>query len=79
MSTLFLYRRLLRAASSFPSKNRTAILEDIRTSFRSNKNETDKQKLEKQFEEAYAGLAELEKFQGMRKDAHWSYSQVGGQ
>ncbi len=39
-STLHLYRRLLRAAAAYPSKNRDSILREIRTAFREDAHKT---------------------------------------
>ena len=40
-STLKLYRHILKAAKSFPSKNRNGLIEEIKTEFRENAGATD--------------------------------------
>jgi hypothetical protein len=46
-ATLTLYRHVLKAAARFPSKNRTGIVEEIKTEFRVARGETDGEVLKK--------------------------------
>ena len=76
---LWLYRRLLRSAATYPSKNRTRIFESIRKEFRENLGLDPSDKAtEKKVELAYQGLAQLSQFDeqhmsgGKKHDTNWN-------
>lgn len=68
MSTLTLYKELLRVVSKWPSRNRLKIREEIRLGFREHRSETDGAKLDKLLTEARAGL------QSMKTQIGWKDS-----
>jgi Complex 1 protein (LYR family) len=57
-----LYRRLLRSAATYPSRNRKGIYQAIREEFRDHVHTTDPTKLQKQVFLAYQGLQQLRQF-----------------
>mmetsp|Transcript_2761 Transcript_2761/g.7728 ORF Transcript_2761/g.7728 Transcript_2761/m.7728 type:complete len:110 (+) Transcript_2761:100-429(+) len=59
---LSLYKQILRAAQTFPSKRRTHIYEAIREEFRENADEDDKYKLQEQLGVAFKGLEQLRQY-----------------
>lgn len=60
-----MYRRLLRACETYPSKNRARIYESIREDFRENMSlDSDSDKVKKQIHLAYQGLGQLHQFDG---------------
>ena len=62
---VYLYRRLLRACETYPSKNRSRIYQSIREEFKENKNlEPESEKVVKQIRVAYKGLEQLHQFDG---------------
>jgi methylphosphotriester-DNA--protein-cysteine methyltransferase len=76
---LWLYRRLLRSAATFPSKNRIRIFESIREEFRENLGlDPSDEATEKKVELAYQGLAQLQQFDqqqmagGNKNDTNWN-------
>ena len=73
LSTLQLYRRILRNASRFPSIKRNKIIEEIKYSFRMNKDETDSVKVEKAVGNAMVGLQQLMQYSSLSKERNsWS-------
>jgi hypothetical protein len=77
---LWLYRRLLRSAAKFPSKNRAGIIQSIKEDFRENsKLDPSHPKVKKQIEVAYNGLNQLRQYdksnlEKTRNSADWSVS-----
>ncbi|KAL9182841.1 hypothetical protein ACHAXT_004120 [Thalassiosira profunda] len=64
---LHLYRRLLRACATYPSKNRMGIYEAIREEFRDNANmDPEDDKTQRQIGVAYKGLEQLQMYDTMR-------------
>ena len=61
-SLLVLYRQLLRACETYPSKNRHRIYQAIREEWRENKNLEQEEKVNKQISIAYKGLSQLKQF-----------------
>jgi hypothetical protein len=60
---LHLYKRLLRACATYPSKNRQKIYESIREDFRINSGlDVGSEKCQKQIHIAYKGLSQLHQF-----------------
>jgi len=60
---LQLYKRLLRSAETFPSKNQARIYESIRQDWRENKDlQEGDEKRDKQIAVAYKGLQQLRQF-----------------
>ena len=60
---LHLYKRLLRACETYPSKNRQKIYESIREDFRINSTlDNESEKCQKQIHIAYKGLSQLHQF-----------------
>lgn len=79
MSTLQLYRNLLKAAKIYPSRNQNRILKDIKESFRANRALTDEKLIEKEIKEAHSGLklmSDVNRIKSAKKD--WSFT-VGGE
>jgi hypothetical protein len=58
---LQLYKKLLRSAEAFPSKNRSKIYQSIRDDWRQNK-DLQGEKLQQQLSVAYKGLSQLRQF-----------------
>lgn len=59
---LQLYKKLLRSAATFPSKNRDRIYQAIREEWRINKSLEPGEKLNKELAVAYKGLSQLRQF-----------------
>jgi len=59
---LVLYKKLLRSAATFPSRNRTGIYEAIRQEWRDNASCQDADKLRQEIARAYKGLEQLRQF-----------------
>lgn len=57
-----LYRQILKAARDFPSKKRTAIIEDIKTTFHEDKNLTDKSMIQEKRKLAMDSLEQLQAY-----------------
>jgi hypothetical protein len=69
---LHLYRKVLRACATYPSKNRMRIYESIREDFRENVSlDPESEKAKKQVHIAYKGLEQLHQFDG-RSSANFS-------
>ena len=63
---LHLYRRLLRACATYPSKNRWGIYRAIQEEFRDNKTlHPDDPRTQKQIQVAYKGLGQLQLYDTM--------------
>ena len=63
---LHLYRKLLRSAATYPSKNRMGIYKAIQEEFRDNVNmNPNDQKTHQQFSVAYKGLSQLRMYDAM--------------
>jgi hypothetical protein len=67
-TVLVLYRRILKAAGSFPSVKRNAILRDIKAEFREHKELADPATVQEKIQVAQRSLEELESYVGMAKD-----------
>ena len=77
-STLRLYRHILKAAKTFPSKNRAGLIEEIKTEFRVARGETDGEVLKKKLALARDGLDRLRAFSGLDQgSAKWEVSLKG--
>jgi len=59
---LSLYRKLLRSAATYPSKNRDGIYQAIREEWRDHVKQQDAEKIRKQIAVAYKGLEQLRQF-----------------
>ena len=74
---LQLYKKLLRSAETFPSKNRTKIYQSIRDDWRDNRN-LEGEKLQQQLSVAFKGLSQLRQFDeqemtgGQSDSANWN-------
>ncbi len=64
---LALYRRIMRAAKSFPSVKRDRIIEDIRVEFREGSGLVDEAKIDERVRVAQRSLQELESYVGMSR------------
>lgn len=62
LSTLQLYRRILKAAKLFPSVKKEKILTEIKTEFRANKHVNSRDKLDHHRAVAERGLSDLEAY-----------------
>lgn len=69
MDTLQLYRHILRHAKRFPSIKRNKIVEEIRLSFRTNRNESDPDKVKEQLSVAAKGLQQLQMYTSLPKNS----------
>merc|ERR1712166_1428763 len=81
VETRSLYRALLKAALTFPSKRRVNIVTEIRTEFRVNASETDPEAMKAMTKEAEHALFELARFGAGGTDSvtgpgdSWTYTQ----
>ena len=66
-TVLTLYRRILRAAQSFPSIKRDSIIRDIKTEFREHRALTDEAVIQQRIQVAQRSLEDLESYAGMSK------------
>ena len=74
MSTLHLYRDILRAAKSFPSIKRLRLLNEIRKGFRENRN-LEGDKLNDALSVAHKGLSQLSQYSRLPgTSGNWSVS-----
>lgn len=62
-AVLALYKQLLKTALTHPSKKRQSIIVEIQTGFRQSRNETDPKKLEALFQESFAALKEMRRYE----------------
>jgi len=76
---LWLYRRLLRSAATYPSKNRMGIYQSIREEFRDNVPlDPSDEKTREKVAIAYKGLSQLKQFDlqtmtaGNQSDPNWN-------
>jgi len=77
-STLRLYRHILKAAKTFPSKNRAGLIEEIKTEFRENAGATDAGDVQKKLALARDGLDRMRAFTGLDQGASkWDVSLKG--
>jgi LYR motif-containing protein 4 len=77
-STLKLYRHILKAAKSFPSKNRNGLIEEIKTEFRENAGATDAGDVQKKIALARDGLDRMRAFTGLDQgSSKWDVSLKG--
>ena len=67
MNTLQLYRNILRHAKRFPSIKRNKIVAEIKLSFRTNRAETDPDKIKEQLSVATKGLQQLQMYTSLPK------------
>jgi len=65
MSTLRLYRNILRATKRFPSKNKDGLYKEIQLEFRENRTLEDARDVEKKRAIAIDGLDRLRAFSGL--------------
>ena len=64
-STKLLYRQILKAASSFPSKNKLKLIEEIKSEFKLSKTELSSEIIESKIAIAIDGLDRLRAFSGL--------------
>ena len=76
---LILYKRILRAAESFPSIKRKDIIRDIKIEFREHRELTDPAALKEKVAIARRSLEELESYTSMDStvDGNWSKTLKG--
>ena len=75
MSTLHLYRQIIKAAKTFPSIKRVKILMEIRQGFRDNINLKDEMKIRTSLELAIKGLHQLNQYSLLPKNRNnWAVS-----
>ena len=67
LSSLHIYRHLLRLAIKYPSIKREKVIVEIQYEFRSNKGEEDINEIRKQKEVAMTGISHLRKYTGFEK------------
>jgi Complex 1 protein (LYR family) len=70
---LSLYKKLLRSAATFPSKNRKGIYKSIQEEWRANTTLTDQTRINKEIQLAFQGLNQLRQFD----EASMTGGQVG--
>lgn len=77
-SLLKLYKQILRACETYPSRNRKGIYQAIREEWRDNRSLADPKKLDQQISVAYKGLQQLRQFDeytltgGNKGSPNWS-------
>jgi hypothetical protein len=77
-STIHLYRAVLRSALRFPSRNKLAIVEEIKHEFRAHKALTDDGEIAHRLNIARDGLDRLNAFSNMDKtSSNWQVSLKG--
>ena len=77
-STLTLYRHILKAARTFPSRNRAGIIEDIKLEFRENRAVTDAAALRAKIALANDGLDRMRAYTGLDSGSSaWDVSLKG--
>jgi len=77
-STIALYRRVLKSAKKFPSRNKNAIAEEIKFEFRAHKTLTDSKEIARRIEIARDGLDRMNAFSNMdAKSSTWQVSLKG--
>jgi len=64
-TVITLYRRILRAAQSFPSIKRDSIIQDIKAEFREHRALTDDAVIQQRIQVARRSLEDLESYVGM--------------
>jgi Complex 1 protein (LYR family) len=69
---LHLYKRLLRACQTYPSKNRTGIYQSIQQEFRDHVHLQDTIKIQQQIIVAYKGLSQLHLYDNHRTSTSFS-------
>ena len=78
MDTVRLYRAVLKSATKFPSKNKMAIVEEIKVEFRQKRELTDAKEIEKAVAMARDDLDRLNAFSNMdSKSNQWQVSLKG--
>mmetsp|Transcript_4867 Transcript_4867/g.7603 ORF Transcript_4867/g.7603 Transcript_4867/m.7603 type:complete len:87 (-) Transcript_4867:543-803(-) len=77
-STLLLYRHILKAAATFPSKNRLGLISDIKLEFREAAQLKDAGELKKKIAIAKDGLDRLSAYTGLKKNSsEWDVTLKG--
>ena len=77
-STIHLYRAVLRSALRFPSRNKLAIVDEIKQEFRAHKTLTDDAEIAHRLNMARDGLDRLNAFSNMdKKSSNWQVSLKG--
>jgi hypothetical protein len=72
---LIYYKKILRSAQSFPSKNRAGIVREIKAEFRAKKSLTNEQEINKAWDVAMRGLQQLSMYNNLDpKKSRWSIS-----
>jgi LYR motif-containing protein 4 len=73
ISTIRLYRSILRLAARFPSIKRPKIIREIRLTFRQNKHLTDENEIRKCFAVAKKGVEQLSMYSNLnRNSVNWT-------
>ncbi|RYH30315.1 LYR motif-containing protein [archaeon] len=73
-SKIKLYKEIIRAAKAFPSIKKHKIVQEIRVSFRANKDLKDEKEVEKALSLAVKGLSQLSMYAGLRSTRGVSWS-----
>eukprot|EP01031_Cornospumella_fuschlensis_P029317 gene29317-35391_t len=73
-SKIKLYKEIIKAAKAFPSVKKNKIVEEIRVSFRANKDLQDGKEIEKALSLAVKGLSQLSMYSGLRANRGVSWS-----
>jgi len=68
ISKLTLYKRVLYAAKTYPSKRRPEIINEIKLSFREGRTETDPEKLRQRVEHALNAIRLMEQYKSATPD-----------
>lgn len=67
-----MYRKILKAATKFPSVKRDNVIRDIKLEFRENKHLEDPNIIEEKIRIAQRGLEELESYSQMGSSSEWT-------
>ena len=78
LSTLTIYRMLIKNFQFYPSKNRFQIMLAIKEDFKENKNLTDKKKIFIEDKKARMGLAHLFLYKAKNKELQENYTNLSG-
>jgi len=76
---LGLYRQLLRLGRVYPSKNRDAVLLEIKAEFKEGKSLSSQEEIERRLASAKQGISQMKVYCNLsRNDSAWSVSLDGG-
>eukprot|EP00877_Chromochloris_zofingiensis_P004100 jgi/Chrzof1/13691/Cz08g08100.t1 len=77
LSTIHLYRHILKAAKRFPSVKKESIIKEIKAEFRANRGLSDQQKIEHSRSVAERGLSDLQSYSAMNQGSGFAITLKG--